>query len=489
MPFKFFYKTKPFEHQRQILRRSANAEYFAILAEQGTGKTKVILDNFFYLWGRDLIEGALILAPKGVHSNWVRNELGLHFAGKCEAFEWDSKVKSKKSALALKGLMLKDTGRFRLLAMNIEAIRTKDGAKAAQDFLKSGNMMMVIDESTVIKNRSAQQTKAAIALGKKAGYRRILTGTPITQNPVDIWSQCQFLHSDSLPYKTFTAFKDMFAVEVTEHFGTRAVRKIESFKNLEVLQEDLKNFSMRVLKEDCLDLPEKIYQRVYIEMDDVQRKAYVQMLHNQFMELQKVEDEKGYVHATNVVSALLKLQQIVNGWVKDTENETYHDISNTKLDTLKQVISRRLEERSDEKFLIWAHFHHDIHRCIKYLAENFPEVSTLSYYGGTGSSERVENVDRFQHDDSVRFLVCNSAASRGLTLTRASTAIYYSNSPMLETRLQSEDRCHRIGQTHRPVYVDLLMKDSVDEKILTLLSEKKSLADRVIGWKEFFTLE
>lgn len=483
---KYSYKTQPYAHQRSILNRSAKAPYFGLFCEQGTGKTKITIDNGSWLWGEGHLRSLVILAPSGVHTNWVRNELPAHCPVRYDAAVWNSELK-KPTRRALDTLS-EDNGNFKVLAMNIEAIRQEKGFDFVVAFMKKfAPCMLVIDESTIIKNPKALQTKAAFKLANLAKYRRILTGTPVTQGPLDVWAQCRFLSPTALPFATFTAFRDRYAVVQNVCFGGRSFKKIESYKNLEELQELLKGFTVRVMKEDCLDLPEKIYQRTYVELDSAQRKAYNEMLELSFTELATLEASGKVVHANNVISALMKVQQIVSGFLKDNDGNI-HDISDTKLCALEQVILRRFEEDPKHKFIIWSVFTHDVRRISGFLSERFKGLPVFEYYGETSSEDRMDNVGSFQSLTEPGFFVANAAGARGLTLTNAGTAIYYSNGPSLETRLQSEDRNHRIGQTQRPLYVDIVAQDTVDEKILLSLKEKKTLSALVVGWRSLLSV-
>lgn len=480
---KYSYKTTPYQHQRDALILSAEREYFGLFAEQGTGKTKITIDNGAWLWGNGKIRGILVLAPSGVHTNWVQKELPEHCPVEYAAASWHSSA-SRKVRNRLTNLM-EDDGRLKILSMNIEAVRTDRGFRFAEDFMKKFSpCLMVVDESTIIKNPKALQTRACFLLRQKAAYRRILTGTPITQGPVDVWAQCQFLSPNALPYKSFTAFKRRFVIEQLNcPKGGRPYTTIVGYQHLEELQQELQKFSLRILKKDCLDLPDKIYERVYVDMDAKQKKAYNELTTLSFMSLEMEEAKQGYVRATNFLSVLIKLQQVASGFIKDNEGK-YHELSDTKLRALEEAILRRLEADPRHKFIIWCLFTYDIDRIVGFLRKRFPQNTVLSYFGATGSEERTENVGTFQSCDGPAFFVANSAASRGLTLTAAGTAIYYSNGPSLETRLQSEDRCHRIGQTVSPLYIDLTVPESVDEEIVKSLAAKQSLADQVLDWKK-----
>lgn len=483
MAFKF--KTVPYAHQKSIFETIKDRPYYALFLEQGTGKTKIIIDNASELYTEDKLESVIILAPNGVHFNWVKNEIPTHCSVPHVSAAWVSTL-TKKKQLELHTLSSGKVEALKFLAVNIEAIRTQKCVDYLEDFIRGNSpCMLVVDESTTIKSHKALQTKVAVLLGKEVAYRRILTGTPIANNPIDIWSQCHFLSPDALPYKSFTGFKAMFANEEQRNFGGRTFTEITGFKNLDLLQKQLRPFSSRIMKCDCLDLPKKIYQREYLELDKKQRIAYDNMKTRLVCQLEMENQQYGEVHVASVLSALRKLQQIVSGFIRD-EQGTYYEISDSRISALEQIILRRLETDPEHKFIIWCVFKQDVRRISNALANRFGRTSYVSYYGDTVSTERMGNVDTFQGEAECHFFVANSAASRGLTLTSAGTAIYFANDHSLETRLQSEDRNHRIGQKQSPTYVDLVALDTVDEKILATLGNKESVANKVIGWKELF---
>jgi SNF2 family DNA or RNA helicase len=275
MNYKF--KTQPYKHQLDALKKSWNKETFAYFMEMGTGKTKVLIDNMSMLYDKGKIDGALIIAPKGVVKTWCEQELPTHLPNHIENVTvlWQANI-TKGQQEKLESILQNETS-LHILIMNVEALSTDKGVKFARRFLVSHRAMMAIDESTTIKNPSAKRTKNIISLGKHAKYKRIMTGSPVTKNPLDLYSQCEFLDPWLLNFQSYYAFRNRYAEMKTMHLRGRSIQVVHAFQNLGELSDKLKDFSYRVLKEDCLDLPPKNFTKRHIILTADQRKVYEQM--------------------------------------------------------------------------------------------------------------------------------------------------------------------------------------------------------------------
>ena len=465
------FKTQPYEHQRAIVEQTIDRKAFGLFCEQGTGKTKMVLDTFGNL--PEELQGLLILAPNGVHANWVLNEIPKHadFV-RLLTLIWNGGG-TKKWAQNFERTLecVQSGGYWAILAMNIEAIRTKRGFDHARRFLEAGPCMMVIDESTVIKNPKAIQTKQALKLAPLAKYRRVLTGTPVEQGPLDLYAQIQFLSPEIWPHGSWTAFKHDFAIEQLCSSGTHKYTKIVGYRNIDKLQSLIKDHTIQIKKKDCLDLPDKIYESFPVTLTKEQQDHYNSL---KSMALTMLSDGK-MLTATNSLTILLRLQQIVCGHLA-TDDGTLTELPTNRIAALEQII-----EGTDSKIIIWAHFKADIRRICKILEEKYGLWSTVNYFGETSSDMRSEAIHRFQEDCTCRFFVANEAASRGLTLTASDTVVYFSNNTKLGYRLQSEDRNHRIGQKNNVVYHDLVAYGTVDEKVFAAIQAKKDLAAEVMS--------
>jgi SNF2 family DNA or RNA helicase len=466
------YRNQPFAHQAAYLQRFWKHPVVALFAEMGTGKSFMLINNAALLYDRGDINGMLIVAPKGVYRNWYKSELPKHMPEHVpyKMACWSpSPRKAEKMEMEA---MLNYVDGLRILIMNIEAFSTEKGVSFARTFLRVTNSFMAVDESTTIKTPNAKRTKNIIKVGREARFRRIATGSPVTKSPLDLYAQCEFLSADCLNMASYYAFQARYAVLVERRMATHTFKQIVGYRRLDELQKRLDNFSFRVTKEECLDLPDKVYTRREVEMTAEQRKAYDQM---KLMALSVID--QGIVSTNNALTQLMRLHQICCGHVKlDDGSEV--DFPNNRIDELLAAL-----EEVDGKVIIWANYRKDIERIKNRLQHDYGMTAVASYYGDTEAEERQEIVTRFQDPgDSLRFFVGNPrTGGYGLTLTAAKTVIYYSNNFDLEVRLQSEDRAHRIGQTSKVTYIDLITPGTVDEHIVKALRNKINIASAVLG--------
>ena len=469
MNYKF--KTKPYKHQLTALEKSWNKDNFAYFMEMGTGKTKVLIDNLAMLYDKGKVDGALIIAPKGVIGTWYNQELPTHLPNHIENVSvlWQPNI-NKKQKEKLDTLF--ETGEdLHILIMNVEAFSTEKGTEFAKKFLRSHKSLVAIDESTTIKNTKAKRTKNITDLSQLAKYRRIMTGSPVTKNPLDLYSQCEFLHPYLLDFTSYYAFRNRYAEMKTLHMHGRQIQIVSHFKNLGELSDTLKNFSYRVLKEDCLDLPDKIYIKRNISLTTEQQKVYESMKEKALAILNGKQ-----VTSVSALTQLMRLHQITCGhFVAD--DGSVQEVKSNRLNELMDVL-----EEIEGKAIIWAHYQHDIKKIIKSIEKVHGPGSVVDYYGLTAQEHRQPNIKKFQEDDKCRFIVGTpQTGGYGITLTQANTVVYYSNGYDLEKRLQSEDRAHRIGQKKCVTYVDIMAEDTVDEKIVKALRKKINIASEVLG--------
>lgn len=487
----YVFKTKPYEHQKVGFMKSRDLPYFALLMEQGTGKTKVTIDTACWLYGRGKIDAVLVIAPNGVHANWVINEIPAHAPDHYEprAAIYRSSM-SKEEEKTLCSVLSPETSGLRIVAVNIEALTTKKGLAFVKNFLITFNTLLVLDESSVIKNPTALRTKNLLKISIHAKYRRILTGTPVTQGPLDVFTQFSFLDPHILHTQSYYAFRNRYALmkEMRTSAG-KSFMNVVGYTNLDELQRLIAPHSYRVTKVECLDLPDKLYSKRYVSLSDTQRKLYNTLRKSVIAEL------NGRVMSADLaITKLLRLQQIVGGffvpddelWLCDDlhgdENITgYHpvaiDKSNPRVESLIE-----LAQETQGKLIIWARFRAEIDAITYRLRETFGYPSVVEYHGGVEPSERSRNIHTFQNDESCRFFVSNTkTGAKGLTLHAASTVVYFSNDFSLDNRLQSEDRAHRIGQKNNVMYVDFVAENTLDEKIVQTLRSKKEIADLITG--------
>ena len=469
MNYKF--KTKPYAHQITALEKSWNKKVFAYFMEMGTGKTKVAIDNMAMLYDNGKINGALIIAPKGVYKNWYSQEIPDHLAThiKPKTVLWQALINQKQQKLL--DTLFEPGLDFHILVMNVEAFSTKKGVDFAARFLNSHNTFMVIDESTTIKNPGAKRTKNIVALGKYAKYRRIMTGSPVTKSPLDLYKQCEFLDEYLLDHSSYYTFRTRYAVMRKANFNGRSVEIVVGYKNLGELSDKLKPFSYSVLKDDCLDLPKKTFMKRVITLSAEQEKVYKQMKQMALAQL------NGKLLTTaNALSQLMRLHQITCGHFKANDGST-QVLKNNRLNELSELL-----EEVEGKAIIWAHYQYDVQTILDAIKKEYGEEAVVDYYGKTPNEERQDNIQKFQSDPRCRFLVGTpSTGGYGLTLTAASTMIYYSNGYDLEKRQQSEARIDRIGQEKPMTYIDIICEDTVDERIVKALRKKINIATEIMG--------
>jgi SNF2 family DNA or RNA helicase len=356
--------------------------------------------------------------------------------------------------------------------MNVEAFSTEKGTAFARTFLRVTNSFMAIDESTTIKTPNAKRTKGIIKVGKEARYRRVATGSPVTKSPLDVYSQCEFLGPDYLNIHSFYAFQARYAVTIERKMATHTFKQIVGYRRLDELQQKLNEFSFRVRKDECFDLPDKVFLKREVELSTEQRKAYDQMV---LMALAVLD--QGMITTNNALTQIMRLQQIVCGHLTLDTGEVV-SLKSNRMDEMLAAI-----EESSGKIIIWANFRHDIFAIKLALQEKYGMNSVATYFGDTTTEERSDIVDRFQDpENELRFFVGQPrTGGYGLTLTEAHTMIYYSNNYDLEIRLQSEARIDRYGQKHKMTYIDLSSPNTVDEKIVDALQKKMDIANLVLG--------
>jgi SNF2 family DNA or RNA helicase len=441
--------------------------------EMGTGKTKVTIDNMSYLFFQRKINAALIIAPKSVYTIW-ETEIDTHMPDvlKKSIFKWNlDKPKDYYK--------LNEYQHLRIFLINVEALSTKRGFDACVDYLSKNKLnFVVLDESTTIKNKSAKRTKNILALRKLSHMRRILTGSPITKSPLDLFTQCQFLSPELLGFSSYLAFRNRYAEMTDIPVGSgRFISVPKYYKRLEELEMKLKQFATRIRKDQCLDLKPKVRSKRYIELEGESKKIYDRL---RTSALAIVEDST--ISFSNKLTEIIKLHQVCNGFTKDDDGKMLF-LHDQKIKTLHEVI-----EESDGKIIIWANYLWNIHQIIHSLKSRYGEESVVSIFGEVGVEDRKKAVELFQNDSNVRFFVGNpTTGGFGLTLTACNTVVYFSNNYNLEVRMQSEDRAHRMGQKGTVVYIDIVAKNTLDEAIMKSLVNKGQIAAKTLGEEDLKT--
>lgn len=493
----YSFKTKPFDHQRDIFDKRRDLVGDALFLEQGTGKSKCILDNAADLFLRGEIDAVLVIAPNGVQRNWVTDEIPAHLpdavAENTRSLCWQStKAGSQKFARELDALMAHRGLTF--IAMSYDATITLRGKAFVKRLLASRTVLYVLDEATRIKTPGAKRTKYIVASGTRAKYRRILTGTPVTNGPFDVYSPIRFSHPTFWKTKglgDFFAFKTFFGLfekktrsifnPVTGKQKLVEYNDLLEYRNLDLLKKYLDEVSVRVLKDDVLDLPPKLYSTRYFEPTREQMRLYNDLTADYIALL---ADGREVIAALAIVR-LLRFQQALCGYLptNKTDEDGYISVD-TELVELpggNPRLALLLEtcEDTPHKAIIWAKFTKDIDLITQGLRDL--KLSFVRYDGKVGDDQRAANKIAFQNGDAQFFVGNPAAAGIGLTLHAAKTVIYYNNTFKLEERLQSEDRVHRAGLKHPVQYIDIVAQGTVDEDILRSLRSKIDVASTITG--------
>jgi SNF2 family DNA or RNA helicase len=479
----------PYKHQLDTFERTRSWKYYGLFWEMGVGKSKPLIDTAAWLFLNGEIDGVIIMSDKGAYLNWPIEEIPKHLQQNILDVTrigiWKSSANSKEQIALAKLLEPKDDV-LDVLCMNVEALSSDRAQEFAESFIRSHYTMIIIDEATSIKNPKAKRTLNAIALGRKCDYRRIATGTPITQGPLDLYAMCEFLDQGLSGHNSFTSFKSAYAITLEIVNGRQRFQKIIGYKNLEVLKSHITQFSSRITKMECLDLPEKIYETLYVELSPEQRKIYEQLCSEAIAEF-----DGGVITSLSGLTTMEKLHQVCCGHIKDDDG-TIRDLAHDRLSVLSDEIEK-LE--NGEKFIVWCHYQRDVEQVINHLNNKESGILgknkeyAVAYYGKSTPDERMQALQNFGGNKLCRGFVGTAATGgKGLTLNVAWNVFYYSRGFKLEHRLQSEDRNHRIGQKNNVIYKDLVAPDSVEVRILASLKAKKNIADEILDQRRLLAL-
>ena len=475
-----FFLKEPFHHQvkAKLTCHDTNINNFAYLMEMGTGKTITAIMDLMSLHHYKDVDNCVILAPKSVYRNWYKEitEFVAPDKTKYAISTWDPSLKDPVTKAKLTDLLQKSIVPLNIFLMNIESLSSPKGVKFLEKYLSvqdKKKTMMIVDESTVIKTHNAKRTKNLLKLTKDVAYKRILTGTPVTKSPLDIYTQFAFLDPKILGQSNYYAFRARYAKIINRPTsGGRHFPLIIGYQRLDELEKKIYSAAFRVKKDECVDLPEKIYMKRFIPMSEKQLVAYESLRRNAMF----IFNDKTTT-SVNRLSQIVKLHQVCCGFTINDQGEI-HDVPNKRYDELLDVL-----EEVDGKVIIWATYRHNIETITRKLKEKYGETKADAFYGDTASDDRLELVKNFQNENhDLTYLIANpKTGGYGITLTASHTVVYFSNNYDLEIRLQSEDRAHRIGQKNKVTYVDFVCQGTVDEKILTALKNKVDIASQVMG--------
>lgn len=514
----YLFKTEPYGHQLHAFNESRALENYALLWEMGTGKSKLIIDTAAWLHSQGKIQCLLVIAPKGVHRNWITKEVPVHIPDwiSTTCCYWVSSPRAAEKKIMAK-VFTDDATNLRIISINYDALIQKKGRQFIEKVLLMFKTLMVLDESQRIKTPDAKRTTASIALGRKAAYKRILSGTPVPKSPLDLFSQYKFLDPTILKWTTFSAFRahhavvrdqwDPLVIHIMKQNNMRRapilIAEDENgrpmYRNIPELKQRIAPITSIARKEDCLDLPEKVYLQIPVELSDDQRRAYRSMIEDAVADLRtdvadqsKIPadpvaafeyllglDGSGVVKAANGMVKQLRLQQIIGGYPTDGEDEIVPFDKIPKMDKLIETIKFDIDP--DASIIIWSCFRAEIRGIVERLNKEFPSAGVVEYHGSISDDDRAEAIDSFQNKKARFFVGQQHAGGLGITLTAATYVFYYTNNRSGEDRQQSEDRAHRIGQEEKVTIVDFIAEDTIDSKILAEHELKRELSEEIMS--------
>lgn len=461
--------------------------------EQRTGKSKVLIDTCAWQYSRGRIHGLLLVALNGVDEDWANLYFAEHWpdwAGTPIIAHWEGRLRKKDEAALYAPA---GANAFHVLCMNTEAFSTSARARAAAEkFLRHYPCMMAIDEATWIKDPSASRTKALIKLGRLAVTRRILSGTLGIESPFGVFAPFKFLSPDLLGFQSYYAFKAHFAELVPEHIARKItkytgrgapqlVAKGEDgrpkYKNLAELQSLMDPHSFRITRAQVGDMPQKLHTQRSVALTDEQQHFYDRVVDEVF-----IESEHGELTIANQLTRVLRLQQIVGGFMPSDEEGSGAALPSNRLDALMSEI-----ELLRGGVVIWSRFRNELALIADALREAYGHAAVVEYHGGVTPEQRAAAKRAFRaetHDEfpEVRFLVANQAAgSYGNEFTVADDVIYYSNLFAAEKRVQSEDRVITKARGNRSIpFLDLISPGTVDEKIAAAVKSKRDVGEALL---------
>ncbi len=476
------YKTTPFAHQDHGFRHARDRNFYAAYWEPGLGKSKHLLDVAAYKFISGKIEAVLIIAPNLVCRTWTKEQIPQHlpdYVHRRVALYRSSPLAAERDTMA--ELFHPGEGLLRILVVNVEALSGKKAMDFCKKFLRTFKTLTCVDESTTIKSPTAKRTKNILSLGDMSWFRWIMTGTPITHSPLDLYTQFEFMKPSLTGCGSWHGFRNRYAVMKKEYVGGgRSIDVVTGFQRLEELRRLIEGNGTVLKKADCLDLPRKIYQTSYVELSPTQRQLYKDLAANAVAQI----DEDDTISVPLVLTKLLRLRQILCGFAMPDGAEEPIDLdANPRLDAMMLILSQ-----TKEPTLIWATFRRSLATIHRTVIDQLGPCGII--HGGVTGEDRQDQLEAFQAGKMQFMAMQTRTGAYGITLTRATRALYFDNDWSLELRIQSEDRCHRIGQTKPVVYMDLVTPGSIDELVLLALKRKSNLADQVIQgtWRKLFEL-
>lgn len=450
----FVFKTKPLPHQIEAFNYGLKRHQLLLCDEQGLGKTKESID--ITVSKKDELNKVLVVCGvNSVRFNWAQ-EISIH------SNEKSIILGNENDVLADLERWLNDDTYFGII--NIEKLRKTEIISKISEYIKSQKIGgVIVDEVHKIKNPKTQQGKAVANNLRDAKFKIGLTGTPITNNPLDLWNILNWLGATR---DNYFAFRNKYVI-----LGGWEGKQVMGFKNLNNLNADLQQIMLRRTKNDVIDLPPKIYKNEYIELSAQEKKEYKEQKNHISMIITKIEDENGDIkekEVPNILGLLIRLREATSG-VKSS---------------VKSKIERLVELYTEEylplkrKIIVFTNFT----ETVKDVVDSLAEYNPLFVTGNVPLEERQQKVNLFQSSSEHNIIVGTiGAMGTGLTLNKASAVIFIDKSYSYADNLQAEDRAHRIGTEHSVNVISLIAKNTIDENIESILANKKEYFDKTVN--------
>lgn len=469
-----------YKHQQDEWDRHRDDDARALLWQMRTGKTKSTLDLACYRHKKGDITGVLVIAPNGVHCNWIRRQLPQHMWETVPyiAHAWQASEAHKPEHAASLERVLSCRGEaLAVLAVNSESIIHDKPAKIIARFLRrhQGKCMLVVDESHDFRSPGSKRTKRARSLKKYCKVRRILTGTAVSNSPLAAYSQFELLENHALGFENFADFEGHYAYYVQERTkGGRSYERLDHYRNLDDLQGRMARWASVVLREDVDDMPDLVMDERTVVLPEAQMKAYRTLLKEMILEL----EDGGEVEAIDGGARLVKLQQMLGGFVVDVDGQVRELVSDDENPRLQAMLDE--VRSSDGKAIVWCKYREDLRRVVRALAAE--GIRCVEYHGAVHSqAKRQQAIDDFNNDPSVRVFVGQpKAGGQGLDLSAADLILWYSHTFDLIERDQANERATQIGGKTVTIK-DFVTPGTVDEYILANLGEKRSVSESLAG--------
>lgn len=453
-------------HQVVALRRAWPLKTFALFHEMGTGKTYTTINLAAARYINGQINALVVICPTPIKHVW-ETELEKWCPVDYSCWVWQSGDRLEK-------WFREKRDELKVLVVGVEALSIKNGKafQAVEYFQRHHTIMCAVDESSRIKNWKAARTQTVVKIGGWADYRLLLTGTPVTQGLEDLFGQFLFLNANIIGCKNFFVFRNKYCV-----MGGFQGKKVLGYQFQDHLMDKVRPYVDYVTKDQCLDLPDKVYgEPILVRPTDEQKRVMTQMKTEFAM-----EDQGKEITVSTVLERTLRYQQVIGGTFPYEENGVYETTPisgrNPKLEATLEYIA---DLPNSAKAIIWARFVPEIQYIIDALRAEYGYESTVDFYGKTDDEARKENNRRIQEDPTCRFIVSNqTVGGYGQTWTTPNFAIYYSNTFSYEDRYQSESRPHRKGQVNHVTYQDIEMAVPQDRMILRAVRKKRNLAEEV----------